>query len=342
MKYPLVPIFLFFFCGISCCTLVLFLAETPQATRAKNDGDSRGRVLGVSEEASLPTTTPPVFKYSLPLNPQINTETPRKKDGYAEPVWPGCSSVVLDLASGKVLGGRDYEMRRPIGSITKLAAALAALDCEPDWEEIVEIQAGDIVAGGRIYVGRGEKASRRDLLSLGLVASDNTAITALGRSLSSTTADFVAIMNRKAQALGLAQTAFVDPAGLGDGNISTALEVAKLISAASAEPEIREIMLKNSLTIKTVAGRTFTARTTNKLIGIFPQDGILLQGGKTGYTKAAGYCFAGRFSDQNGNEVASAVLGETGPNGRFTETEKLVNWTYRNYEWPAVARSGGI
>jgi D-alanyl-D-alanine carboxypeptidase (penicillin-binding protein 5/6) len=69
------------------------------------------------------------------------------------------------------------------------------------------------------------------------------------------------------------------------------------------------------------------------LLDIFPQDGVKIVGGKTGYTSTAGSCFVGQFTNEGGKEIISVVLGGADINSRFEETKRLVNWTYDNYLW---------
>jgi D-alanyl-D-alanine carboxypeptidase len=62
-------------------------------------------------------------------------------------------------------------------------------------------------------------------------------------------------------------------------------------------------------------------------------DGIILLGGKTGYTEAAGYCFVGQFSDGQGREVISVIMGSDSKQSRFDQTEAAVRWSLDNFNW---------
>jgi len=57
-------------------------------------------------------------------------------------------------------------------------------------------------------------------------------------------------------------------------------------------------------------------------------------GGKTGYTQAAGYCFAGQFALPGGSRVISVIFGASQEKERFREAEKLALWAQDNYLWP--------
>ena len=56
-------------------------------------------------------------------------------------------------------------------------------------------------------------------------------------------------------------------------------------------------------------------------------------GGKTGYTEAAGYCFAGEFINDEGQEIISIILGSESSDSRFKQIKDLTQWVYDNYEW---------
>jgi D-alanyl-D-alanine carboxypeptidase (penicillin-binding protein 5/6) len=83
-----------------------------------------------------------------------------------------------------------------------------------------------------------------------------------------------------------------------------------------------------------LGGRRKVVYNTDDLLNIFPQNGIRITGGKTGYTPSAGYCFVGKFVDHEGREMISVVLGSASRDSRFSETKELVEWAYKvtNYK----------
>jgi D-alanyl-D-alanine carboxypeptidase len=137
-------------------------------------------------------------------------------------------------------------------------------------------------------------------------------------------------MNEKAGQLELEQTRFFDTVGLSKDNISTASEVALIAQAAFAKEEIREATLKKKYEFKTKEGRLKTIRNTDGLLEVFPQNGIKILGGKTGYTESAGYCFVGRFTNQDGKEIISVILGAESNDSRFSETKGLVEKVFES------------
>ncbi|MFH1428064.1 MAG: serine hydrolase [Patescibacteria group bacterium] len=243
------------------------------------------------------------------------------------------AGIAMDTNSKKFLFSQEVEVVLPIASLTKLMTALVFLDNNPGWEVIYEVKEEDKRNGGIIYIFPGEKITIENLFNLSLVASANTATICLVHSTGLTEAEFIAKMNEKAKELKLNNTIFFDPIGLNNSNVSTAEEVAYFAERALNFKHIRQATLISKYEFTTIAGRKVTVNNTDYLLDIFPQNGITLIGGKTGYTEAARYCFVGRFIDSLGNEIISVILGSPDINSRFEETKNLVNWVYNSYEW---------
>lgn len=227
----------------------------------------------------------------------------------------------------------DADSPQPIASITKLMTALVFLDNNPGWDNEYEILAEDKVEGGRLNLFLGDRVSIRNLFYTSLVASDNGATAALARSTGLSEKEFVSRMNKKAQRLGLSKTRFADPAGLGEGNLSTAHDVAFLAQAALRRPEIREATVKRDYSFQTLDGREKTVESTDNLLFAEGTSTPLILGGKTGYTEKAGYCFVGWFRSLGGEEVISVILNSAGKNERFRESRNLAAWVFDNHTW---------
>ncbi|MBU4347719.1 serine hydrolase [Patescibacteria group bacterium] len=262
-----------------------------------------------------------------------NLNLPVKKLAAGNLEISATSSAVIDCESDAVLFGKQKDQIWPIASITKLAAALVFLEHNPGWDAIYQIKAEDKQEGGRIYLFTGEKVKVKDLFYFSLVGSDNTAAMALVRSTGLSDEEFINKMNEKARALGLNNTHFDDPVGLNSGNVSTAKEIAALARAAFADKDISEASLTKAYEFETLEGRKKKINNTDALLDIFPQNGIKILGGKTGYIEASGYCFVGKFADHSGNEIISVVLGAYSYNARFVQIKEMVEWVYENYQW---------
>lgn len=246
------------------------------------------------------------------------------------------SGAVIDGGTGTILYGKNADKQLPIASITKLITALVFLDRNPGWEKSYEIKASDRREGSKAFVSVGDRVKIKDLFYLSLVASANTETIALVGASGLEQAAFVAEMNKKAKELGLVRTLLKDPVGLDNDNLSTPLEVARLVKAAFSNDDIRRATLTKKHEFTTLSGKLVKVSNTDSLLGSFLSenaDGIKIVGGKTGYTEEAGGCFAGKFTDRAGHEIISVVLGSPDKESRFEETKNLVEWVYKNYRW---------
>jgi len=134
---------------------------------------------------------------------------------------------------------------------------------------------------------------------------------------------FINRMNEKAREYGLKSTTYVDPAGLFAANVSSAFDMAKLITIASDNERMSSIMRTPAYSIDG-GRRTITVNSTNQLVKAGDVD---VQAGKTGFISRAGYCLATLLRmPQGGDEVAVVVLGARSNAGRFWETRHLLNW----------------
>ena len=230
------------------------------------------------------------------------------------------AAIIFDPLTGNAVWELNAREPRPIASITKVMTAMLFLQDEPDLSRDVVISRRDVRRASTTYLRRGERVSLRDLLHLALVASDNVAARVLARASPWGTKRFISRMNALAAELGLEQTRFTDPSGLHEGNVSSALDVSRLIAAAGRKPGIARIIRKRSHRIRT-SRQSRVVRNTNRLLDSHPD----VVGGKTGFISEAGYCLATliRVGDR---AVSVVVLGARSNEGRFRETRRLADW----------------
>jgi len=243
------------------------------------------------------------------------------------------SGAVLLVKSNTFLYEKNSSAKQPIASLTKLMTALVFLDHNPGYDKEYVVTKADNVEGGKNNLFTGDTVKVSDLFNTSLVASDNGATLALSHATGLSEAEFVAAMNEKANKLGLFSTAFVEPTGLSDKNVSTARDVARLAKEALSHEEIKNSTTKKDYQFVTKEGREKNISSTDYLLYSVPNSEINLLGGKTGYTENAGYCFVGKFTDKRQDEVISVVLNSNGKNDRFLETKSLVNCIFTNYNW---------
>jgi D-alanyl-D-alanine endopeptidase (penicillin-binding protein 7) len=233
------------------------------------------------------------------------------------------AAIIYDSATGQVLWESNAQDQRSIASITKVMTAVVFLEDSPDLSEEVVIQATEARAASTTYIRRGYRVTKGDLLHLTLMASDNAAARALARVSSHGSEGFIDRMNSKAAELGLTATHYADPSGLLSANVSSAYDMAKLITYVSGDERIASVMKKQSYTV-TTGRRVINIHSTNQLV---MNGDVDVQAGKTGFIRNSGYCLATLLRmPQGGPQVAVVVLGAKSNAGRFWETRHLFNW----------------
>lgn len=331
MQFPMLRTTIFLTLVIISCSLLFFIiGDNVTAIPAAAE---KGRVLGAAEAKIVPAADKSTPTNLLPVNEFTAPTPPEKKTGSCSLEAVEGKSVVLDESTDSILYENDAEAISPIASITKLVTALVFLENNPGWDNVLEYKKEDQVTGNKNNLYLGDKVKIRDLFNLSLVGSDNSATRALVRSTGYSETEFVNMMNMKMQSMGLTHTHFIDSVGLSSGNVSTAYEVAKFAGEAFAQTEITTAVLNKRYEFVTDNGRKVWVKNTDSLLAIFPQNGIRIIGGKTGYTVSAGYCFVGEFENMDGHKVISVVLDTNNINSRFSHTKKLIEWTYGNYVW---------
>lgn len=231
------------------------------------------------------------------------------------------AAVIYNPVTQQVLWSENADSPRSIASITKVMTAVVLLENEFDLGREITIAPTDVRGARHYYVRSGDVMPVEDVLHLMLIASDNAAAKALARTSAMGYDGFMERMNSKAQELGLESTRYADPSGLDSGNVSSALDMARLIAFASNDERIASIMRKNDYRV-TTNRRTLVVHNTNRLIG----SEVEVQGGKTGFIRDAGYCLATLLKLPQGDPVAVVVLGARSSAGRFMETRHLFNW----------------
>ena len=199
------------------------------------------------------------------------------------------SALVVD-SNGNDVYAKDENEIRPIASITKLMTAMVTLDSRLPLQDQLTITKADRdrikLTGSRLQYGA--TLTRKELLYLALMSSENRAAAALGRNYPGGTQAFVAAMNKKAQSLGMKDSRFADPAGLKKGNVSSARDLVKMVSAAMKYALIKKATTTRKMTVFPFNNRgPLQYANTNRLLKN-ENWGINLS--KTGYIREAGRC----------------------------------------------------
>ncbi|MGD1076096.1 MAG: D-alanyl-D-alanine carboxypeptidase family protein [Thermodesulfovibrionales bacterium] len=230
------------------------------------------------------------------------------------------AALVMEESTGRVLYGKNPNLRQPPASTTKLMTAMVILD-RLDVQDVVTIsERAANISPIKAHFRAGEKVTVKTLLYAALIRSANDAACALAEAGAGSDERFAELMNQKALALGMTDTRFVNPTGLPGGEqYTTVYDLAKMMRKALRYPLIREIMSTRVGNLTTENGRSFRLKNINKLL--WEDDAVV--GGKTGYTREAKHCFV--CAGQQDNElVIVAVLGAPSREMLWRESEELL------------------
>ena len=256
----------------------------------------------------------------------------------ADPVKLNAEAWLLqDFHTGQVFAEHKADQRMEPASLVKLMTSYVAF---------ARIVAGDIalddpvtvsrrawrMGGSQMFIEVGSRVSVEDLLKGIIVQSGNDASVAIAEHIAGTEEAFVQLMNEHAARLGMTGTSFANSHGLPDElNYTTARDVATMLRALMADfPEEYRWHTLRSFTYNGIA-----QPNRNRLL----QSDTSVDGGKTGYTKAAGYCLA-VSANREGMRVVAVVMGSPRSSERFRAAQTLLNYGYRNFRTSLVYAAG--
>jgi serine-type D-Ala-D-Ala endopeptidase (penicillin-binding protein 7) len=247
------------------------------------------------------------------------------------------SSVALVMEDGThdILFSRNTKVALPIASITKLMTSLVVLESRPSMDEMITITSDDLdtekFSSSRLAVGT--TLSRRDMLHLALMSSENRAAHALARNYPGGLDAAIAAMNAKARALGMTSADFHDPTGLTSRNVASAEDLVKLVNAASANETIRDFSTDPNYSVG-IGRRTLAFHNTNSLVAN-PSWDIVVQ--KTGYISEAGKCLVMKAVIE-GRSVVIVLLDSFGKFTRLGDANRIRQWMEGQASTDPIAR----
>lgn len=233
--------------------------------------------------------------------------------------------LVVDLNDQRALYAKNTDAVLPIASITKLMTAMVVLDSGVLLDQLITVTSADVDtvrnSGSRLRVGA--TLSRREMLRLALMASENRAASALARTGPGGTMGFVTAMNRKAAGLGMMNTRFVDATGLSEANVSTAQDLARMVRAGQHYELIGEFSTQATHKLAVAGSRgKLGFRNTNILVNNKHWD---IDISKTGYISEAGRCLVmlAQIADQ---PVIIVLLDSYGKFSRIGDANRIKQW----------------
>ena len=244
--------------------------------------------------------------------------------------------ILVDVNSNQVLAERDADAQAEPASLTKLMTAYLVFNAVRDKKLAldqklpVSVRAWDQrkLGGSLMFIDTTMTPTVAELLRGMIVQSGNDATVALAEGVAGSVENFVAMMNRQAQAWGLKNTQFRNPEGLTEaGHYSSARDVALVAARIITEhPEHYPLYSLREYTYNKIK-----QDNRNLLLGRDPS----VDGMKTGYTEAAGYCLvasAVRDTPAGKRRLVTVVLGTASREARAGESQKLLNWGWQAWD----------
>ena len=325
--------------------LVMATLTLPAAQAASPSGKSKTAVSKSSRTSKAVVkhsrTSTPVVKRSRASKAVVHRAKAARRVVAPQPLLeePGelevksSAALVIEQGGGRTLYAKNIDAVVPIASITKLMTSMVVLDAGLDLREAIAITDDDIdhLKHTRSRLTIGTVLERDELLRLALMSSENRAASALGRTYPGGIRAFVAAMNNKAFDLGMRHTHFVDSTGLSSENVSTAQDLAKMVTAAYRYPLIQDYTTLTSHEVVAGNGRKLTFGNSN---GLVKDDSWHIGVSKTGYISEAGRCLVmqARIAAQ---PVIIVLLDSWGKYTRIGDANRIKRWVETSHGKPS-------
>ena len=253
------------------------------------------------------------------------------------------SAILMEADTGAVIFEKNADERRPAASITKLMTLLIVFErldeggITPEDRITVSQHAAD-QPGSQAFLDAYAVYPLKDILKATVIASANDGAVALAEYLAGTEESFTALMNRRAEELGLKNTHYVNCTGLpADGQYTCARDVAVISREVTKHPgyfAYSSVWL-DSLTHP--SGRVTDLTNTNRLVRFYQGcDGL-----KTGSTSEAKYCLSAT-AERKGMRLIAVVLGVPNSQTRFDEARAMMDYGFATYARVQVAQAGDL
>lgn len=253
------------------------------------------------------------------------------------------ASIIVEASTGEILYENNINEKYAPASMTKMMSLLIVMEYIEGGgmklDEMVTVsENASSMGGSQIFLKVGEKMSVSDLLKGVSIASANDAIVALAERVSGTEEAFVKKMNERARELGLKNTNFKNVHGLDEANhYSTAHDMAMIAKELVSHEKILEFSSIYEDYLRANTDEQVWLVNTNKLVRFYKgADGL-----KTGYTKEAGYCLTAT-AKKDGMRLITVVMGEPDSATRNTETMKLLDYGFEQYELETMLTKNSV
>ena len=243
------------------------------------------------------------------------------------------SAILVEASTGKILFEKNADEKLHPASMTKMMSMLLIIEAIENgiikWDQVVQVsENASSMGGSQILLETGEKMSVRDLFKGVAIASGNDAVVALAETVAGNVSNFVSMMNKRAQELGLTNTNFKNPHGLDDANHYSSSRDMMLIAMELVKyKEVLEYTKIYEDYLREDTDRKIWLVNTNRLVRFY--DGV--DGLKTGYTEDAGYCMTAT-AEKDGMRVIAVVMGEETSKIRNQEVSEMLDYAFAQYK----------
>lgn len=243
------------------------------------------------------------------------------------------SAIAIEAQTGRVLFEKNAHTKRAMASTTKIVTALIAIEYGKLDEVVTVSKNAAYTPGSTIKLKVNEELKLLDLIYGLMLKSGNDAAVAIAEHVAGSEEAFAEKMNQKAAELGAVNTHFVTVHGLDDENhYSTASDMAVIAAACMKNETFRKVV---STAETYISNRSL--RNTNDLL--FTYEGAT--GVKTGFTNGAGRCLVAS-AKRNGMEVITVVLGCDNKTTRFSDSRKLLDYTFKTYSMQTLLQEDQV
>ena len=263
----------------------------------------------------------------------------------AELEVPGKSALLMDVATGTVLFESNAHEKLAPASVTKVMTMLLIMEAIDSgrigWNDTVTASEAAAAKGGsQVYLKVGETMTVAEMVKSIAVSSANDCACAMAEHIAGSETAFVAMMNQRAQELGMNDTHFVNCTGLDDSedakeHRTSAYDIALMSRELMANhPDIKQY---TTIWMDTVRNGAFGLSNTNKLVRFYPGA----TGLKTGFTSGAGYCLSAT-AQRDGMELIAVVMGCDTSKDRFNACQATPDHPFPNYALVSPQLSGEL
>jgi len=249
----------------------------------------------------------------------------------------------MEDSTGEIIMEKNKDKKVAVASMTKMVAQIIVLENiesgKLKWSDKVKVSKNAKEMGGsQIFLETGEEISIKDLFKGVSMASANDAVVQLAEVISGSEAEFVKLMNKKVQDLGLKNTYFKNSTGLDeDGHYSSAYDMAIIARELIKHDEIFDYSKVYEDYLREDTANMFWLVNTNKLVRFYQgADGL-----KTGHTDNAKYCIAAT-AKRNGMRLIAIVLGEEESKVRNSETMALLDYGFNTKKVDIIKKKDSV